>query len=319
MYRPARTHGLPRTIPCLLTPPTPHNRLSPRTRLNSLSSTNSSPSRCHRSPLLVPPRKRCSSNPSCGGWHPRQYGCQYFSISHFSLISTTLTASRNLRPHISRYWHLHLPRRCTGYNNCHWRPLKSPTEPQKYPSVRDNQYLARIVRLPCLPLFNSYPFQSSCAFAYLAIMAFVVLRILNETKPMWYYSLAAALFIISQLAWFLLGRVLCNVCCSFSSPSFIHLSLSELKSESRRFNYRYRLRNSFCRRLVLCLEEHNRRSALFFSTLLPLTFASRLLGRRYPVVLSDFCLQTLGTWIHSFSFFVVVVIIYFMFALRTLS
>lgn len=49
-----------------------------------------------------------------------------------------------------------------------------------------------------------------CAIAYLIIMAIIVLRILNETKPMWYYALAGCLFILSQLSWFLLGRVICK-------------------------------------------------------------------------------------------------------------
>jgi Chitin synthase export chaperone len=54
-------------------------------------------------------------------------------------------------------------------------------------------------------------------------MTYVVLIRLEERKPMWYYTLAAALFIISQLAWFLLGRVICNVrfCLSISWVMFI--------------------------------------------------------------------------------------------------
>ena len=46
---------------------------------------------------------------------------------------------------------------------------------------------------------------------YFIIMSYIVLKILNETRPMWYYILAAALFILSQLAWFLLSRVVCKV------------------------------------------------------------------------------------------------------------
>lgn len=52
----------------------------------------------------------------------------------------------------------------------------------------------------------------SCAASFLIIMFIVALRVLEETKPMWYYTLAASLFIASQLVWFLLGRVICNVC-----------------------------------------------------------------------------------------------------------
>ncbi|KAH9930409.1 chitin synthase III catalytic subunit [Epithele typhae] len=45
---------------------------------------------------------------------------------------------------------------------------------------------------------------------YLVIMTYVVLGMLNEVRPMWYYVLAAVLFVLSQLDFFLLGKVICN-------------------------------------------------------------------------------------------------------------
>jgi hypothetical protein len=45
---------------------------------------------------------------------------------------------------------------------------------------------------------------------YFAIMLYVVLLKLKEIKPMWFYILAATLFVLSQLAWFLLSRVICK-------------------------------------------------------------------------------------------------------------
>jgi hypothetical protein len=42
-------------------------------------------------------------------------------------------------------------------------------------------------------------------------MTYIVLRVLNETRPMYWYALAALLFVLSQLAWFLLGKVICKV------------------------------------------------------------------------------------------------------------
>ena len=42
-------------------------------------------------------------------------------------------------------------------------------------------------------------------------MSYVILQVLHEKKPVLFYVLAAALFILSQLAWFLLGRVICKV------------------------------------------------------------------------------------------------------------
>jgi len=41
-------------------------------------------------------------------------------------------------------------------------------------------------------------------------MTYIVLRVLNETRPMYWYALAALLFVLSQLAWFLLGKVVCK-------------------------------------------------------------------------------------------------------------
>ncbi|KJA28319.1 hypothetical protein HYPSUDRAFT_33659 [Hypholoma sublateritium FD-334 SS-4] len=60
-----------------------------------------------------------------------------------------------------------------------------------------------------------------CAVAYLLIMAYIVLRVLNETRPMWYYILAATLFVLSQLAWFLLSRVICKGSNSKIDGSFV--------------------------------------------------------------------------------------------------
>ena len=53
------------------------------------------------------------------------------------------------------------------------------------------------------------------ALLYLVIMSYIVLQVLEETRPMWYYILATCLFVLSQLAWFLLGRVICKVTCIF--------------------------------------------------------------------------------------------------------
>ena len=67
---------------------------------------------------------------------------------------------------------------------------------------------------PLIPLIRSLIhicFVRRCAVAYFIIMAYIVLHMLNETRPMWYYVLAACLFILSQLAWFLLGKVICKV------------------------------------------------------------------------------------------------------------
>jgi hypothetical protein len=42
-------------------------------------------------------------------------------------------------------------------------------------------------------------------------MTYIVLGVLRERKPMNYYLGAAVLFVLAQLAWFLLGKVICRV------------------------------------------------------------------------------------------------------------
>ncbi|KAH9486153.1 Chitin synthase export chaperone [Psilocybe cubensis] len=62
---------------------------------------------------------------------------------------------------------------------------------------------------------------AACAVLYLIIMSYIVLHVLNETRPMWYYILASCLFVLSQLAWFLLGRVICKGSNSKIDGSFV--------------------------------------------------------------------------------------------------
>ncbi|KAF9237718.1 chitin synthase III catalytic subunit [Melanogaster broomeanus] len=45
---------------------------------------------------------------------------------------------------------------------------------------------------------------------YLGIMLYIVLRVLNEVKPVWYYVISAILFVLSQLDYFLLSEVICR-------------------------------------------------------------------------------------------------------------
>lgn len=42
-------------------------------------------------------------------------------------------------------------------------------------------------------------------------MTYIVLGILRERRPMLYYLGSAICFVLSQLAWFLLGKVICRV------------------------------------------------------------------------------------------------------------
>jgi len=49
-----------------------------------------------------------------------------------------------------------------------------------------------------------------CAVAYFVIMAYVVIGILREGRPLFYYAGAAFLFVLSQLAYFLLSKIICR-------------------------------------------------------------------------------------------------------------
>jgi hypothetical protein len=42
-------------------------------------------------------------------------------------------------------------------------------------------------------------------------MLYIVLGILKEVRPVWYYVIAAILFILSQLDYFLLSKIICTV------------------------------------------------------------------------------------------------------------
>ncbi|KAL0057070.1 hypothetical protein AAF712_016306, partial [Marasmius tenuissimus] len=59
------------------------------------------------------------------------------------------------------------------------------------------------------------------ALAYFGLMTYIVLGVLNETRPMWFFILAAGLFVLSQLAWFLLGKVVCRSTSAKIDGSFI--------------------------------------------------------------------------------------------------
>ncbi|TCD61137.1 hypothetical protein EIP91_009002 [Steccherinum ochraceum] len=68
-----------------------------------------------------------------------------------------------------------------------------------------------LVNLNSIPLFvftSIWP--GAAALVYFALMLYIVLGVLNEVRPVWYYILAAVLFVLSQLDYFLLSKVICN-------------------------------------------------------------------------------------------------------------
>jgi hypothetical protein len=51
----------------------------------------------------------------------------------------------------------------------------------------------------------------SAAILYFALMMYIVLGVLNEVRPMWFFTLAFILFVLSQLDYYLLNKVICKV------------------------------------------------------------------------------------------------------------
>ncbi|KIY53512.1 hypothetical protein FISHEDRAFT_68859 [Fistulina hepatica ATCC 64428] len=62
--------------------------------------------------------------------------------------------------------------------------------------------------IPLFVLTSIWPAVS--AVLYLAIMAYVVLGVLQEFRPLIFYMIAAVLFVLSQLDYFLLSKVICK-------------------------------------------------------------------------------------------------------------
>jgi len=62
--------------------------------------------------------------------------------------------------------------------------------------------------VPLFVLTTIWP--GAAALLYFSLMLYIVLGILNEVRPMWYYVLSAILFVLSQLDYFLLNKVICN-------------------------------------------------------------------------------------------------------------
>lgn len=115
--------------------------------------------------------------------------------------------------------------------------------------------------LRSIPLFvftSIWP--GAAALIYFAIMIYIVLAILNETRPMWFYLLAAVLFVLSQLDWFLLSNVICRVHFA-TEPLYAYLIVGFCcpgnVTEGRRVFHRDSARDCKCWRVISCMEKHN--------------------------------------------------------------
>lgn len=73
--------------------------------------------------------------------------------------------------------------------------------------------------IPLFVLTSIWP--GVAALIYFGIMLYIVLGILNEIRPVWYYVIAAILFVLSQLDYFLLSKIICRGSSSKVDGSFI--------------------------------------------------------------------------------------------------
>ncbi|KAH7925055.1 hypothetical protein BV22DRAFT_1034478 [Leucogyrophana mollusca] len=73
--------------------------------------------------------------------------------------------------------------------------------------------------IPLFVLTSIWP--GAAALIYFGIMLYIVLGVLNEVRPVWYYVLSAILFVLSQLAYFLLNKVICRGSSAKVDGSFV--------------------------------------------------------------------------------------------------
>jgi hypothetical protein len=77
----------------------------------------------------------------------------------------------------------------------------------------------QLLSIPLFVMTSLWP--AIAAFLYLFVMLYIVLNMLKEVRPALYYVLAGVVFILSQLAWFLLGKIICEGSGSKVDGSFI--------------------------------------------------------------------------------------------------
>ncbi|KAF8337559.1 chitin synthase III catalytic subunit [Cantharellus anzutake] len=90
--------------------------------------------------------------------------------------------------------------------------------PSNPPSILQN--------VPLFVLTSVWP--AFCAFAYFIIISYVVVRMLDEGRPLLWFLVAALLFVLSQLDYFLLSKVICKGTNAKIDGSFVATILETL-------------------------------------------------------------------------------------------
>ncbi|KZP12262.1 hypothetical protein FIBSPDRAFT_898358 [Athelia psychrophila] len=68
--------------------------------------------------------------------------------------------------------------------------------------------LNELKSIPAFVLTSIWP--AAATAIYFILIAYIVLGVLNEVRPMWFYVLSGVLFVLSQLDYFLLNKVICK-------------------------------------------------------------------------------------------------------------
>ncbi|KAF8593974.1 hypothetical protein BDV93DRAFT_189497 [Ceratobasidium sp. AG-I] len=82
-----------------------------------------------------------------------------------------------------------------------------------------NEPIENLVNIPLFVLTSIWP--AAATFFYFVIMIYVVLGVLREMRPFIYYIAAAFLFVLSQLAYFLLSKIICRGTSAKLDGSFV--------------------------------------------------------------------------------------------------
>jgi hypothetical protein len=155
-------------------------------------------------------------------WHSQLYNSAFTLLSN-SILRITQPSDYDLPPPAI----LHLVGRIFCGHNLYIlgrriqfhkrnRKIKSTPISQKYTPFCAHQYLAWSVSRTVLSTHASSRDSLlrsvySAALIYFGIMMYIVLGILNEVRPVWYYVISAILFVLSQLDYFLLSKIICKV------------------------------------------------------------------------------------------------------------
>ncbi|KAF5350411.1 hypothetical protein D9758_012463 [Tetrapyrgos nigripes] len=105
------------------------------------------------------------------------------------MINVNYTADVPPHPRPLRRYTIHLTRRRPGFTDTLGPDKSDPL---------------RLKSIPLLVLTSIWP--AVAALLFFLIVSYIVLFILSEPKAVWFYVLAAVLFVLSQLAWFFVGE-----------------------------------------------------------------------------------------------------------------